>query len=323
MVLRRQVTYSLLKEPGRNYEQIIYMNYPGDLNDEGLRNLRATWQKNTSNILDLLGVTQLPNKIKSKEVSSEFYFIGVDPAFGNFFDVQMIKGNWFKANAGDSILVVNEQAEKKLGDNIQNVVGVFKDFAGQFNQAEKPVKINLVPHFNYNFLCIKILEVDIRKTINFLSTYFGDRTQKTTISFLDRRFEDWLKYQDRLNSLSEILAVISGLLSCCAIYGLSISIVRDKLKQIALHKLFGASTLRITRLLIREFTGEMIKAILIFGPLTYIIISELLRSFVYATDFIWTDPVIPLAYCLIVIILLCVFQTLSLSRKDLSQALKK
>ena len=323
MVLRRQVTYSLLKEPGRNYEQIVYMNYPNDLDDEGLRNLRASWQKNTANILDVLGVTQLPNKIKSKEVHSEFYFVGVDPAFGNFFDVQMIKGNWFKANAGDSIVVVNEAAEKMLGKNIQNVVGVFKDFAAQFNQPEKPVKINLVPHFNYNFLCVKILEVDIRKTTDFLSTYFGDGTQKTIISFLDRRFEEWLKYQDRLNSLSEILAIISGVLSCCAIYGLSISIVRDKLKQIAVHKLFGASTFRITRLLVREFTGEMIKAILVFGPITYLIISELLRSFVYATEFIWTDPVIPLAYCFIVIILLCVFQTLSLSRRDLSQALKK
>ena len=232
-------------------------------------------------------MTQLPNQIKSKEINSEFYFVGVDPAFGNFFDVQMIKGNWFKANAGDTILVVNEMAEKLLSNGAQNVIGVFRDFGGQFNQPELPIKINLVPHYNYNFLCVKILEVDIRKTINFLSTYFVDGKQKATISFLNPRFKEWLGYQDRLNALSEILSVISGLLSCCAIYGLSVSIVRDKLKQIAVHKLFGASTLRITRLLVREFTGEMIKAILVFGPLTYLIINELLRSFVYATDFMW------------------------------------
>lgn len=323
MVLKRQVTFSLLKEPGRNYEQIVYMKYPKDLNDEGLRNLRAMWQKNTANILDILGVSKLPNQINSREMDADLYFVGVDPAFGNFFDVQMIKGNWFKANAGDSILVVNEMAEKMLGNNTQNVIGVFKDFAGQFNQPEKPIKINLVPHYNYNYLCIRILEVDIRKTINFLSTYFGDGKQKSSISFLNKRFEEWLAYQDRLNALSEILAVISGLLSCCAIYGLSISIVRDKLKQIAVHKLLGASTIRITSLLVREFTREMIRAILVFGPITYLIINELLRSFVYATDFIWMDPVIPLAYCLTAIILLCIFQTLSLNREDLSKALKK
>lgn len=323
MVLKRQVAYSLLKEPGRNYEQIVYMKYPGGLNDEGLRNLRATWQKSTANILDILGVTQLPNQVNSREIHSEFYFVGVDPAFGEFFDIEMIKGNWFKPNAGDSILVINVMSEKILGKDTQNVIGVFKDFAAQFNQPEKPIKINLVPHYNYNFLCIKILEVDIRKTMNFLSTFFGDGKQRTTISFLNGRFEEWLHYQDRLNSLSEILAIISGLLSCCAIYGLSIGIVRDKIKQIAVHKLLGASTLRITRLLVQEFTGEMIRAILVFGPVTYILINEMLKSFVYATDFQWMDPVVPLACCGIAIILLCAFQTLSLNREDLSRALKK
>ena len=323
MVLKRQVTYSLLKEPGRNYEQIVYMKFPNGLDNEGLRNLRATWQKNTANILDILGMTQLPNQIQSREINSDFFFLGVDPEFGRFFDVQMIKGNWFKPNAGDSIYVVNEAAEKILVNNTENVVGIFKDFAEQFNQPEKPIKINLVPHFNYNFLCIRILEVDIRKTINYLSTYFNDSGKKTSVSFLNQRFEEWILYQDRLNSLSEILAVISGVLSCCAIYALSISIVRDNLKPIAVHKLFGASNFHITRLLVREFTGEMVKSILIFGPITYLIINEILRNFVYATGFMWMDPIIPMAYCAITIILLCVFQTLSLNRKDLSKALKK
>ena len=322
MVLRRQVTYSLLKEPGRNYEQIVYMKYPNGLDNEGLRNLRANWQKSTANILDILGVTQLPNQVQSRQIHSNFFFLGVDPEFGHFFDVRMTKGNWFMPNAGDSVFVVNEAAAKIMGDSANNVIGVFKDFAEKFNQPEKPVKLNLVSHFNYNFLCIRILEVDIRKTMKFLSTYFNDSNQKASITFLNRRFDEWILYQDRLNFLSEILAVISGVLSCCAIYALSISIVRDKLKQIAVHKLLGASNFRITRLLVREFTSEMIKAILIFGPVTYLIITEILRSFVYATDFIWMDPIIPMAYCAIAIILLCVFQALSLNRKDLSNALK-
>lgn len=36
--------------------------------------------------------------------------------------------------------------------------------------------------------------------------------------------------------LSEGLTIITSL-SCCAIYALNISVVRDKLKQIALHRL--------------------------------------------------------------------------------------
>lgn len=139
---------------------------------------------------------------------------------------------------------------------------------------------------------------------------------------MDKHFEEWLSYQDRLNKLSELLAIISGALSCLAIYGLSLSLVRDKIKQIALHKLFGASIPTITRLLVKEFGKQMGIAILIFGPFTYVFLKEFLRNFVYTTPFEWTDPVYPLSYCALVIVALSGFQAISLNRADLTGALK-
>jgi putative ABC transport system permease protein len=167
-----------------------------------------------------------------------------------------------------------------------------------------------------------VLEVDIRRTVSFLSNYFAQDDKPATVSFLDKRFEDWLLYQDKLNKLSEVLALVAGALSCLAIYGMSVSIVRDKIKQIALRKLLGANTANLTSLLVKEFVGQLVKAILIFGPFTYIILKELLRSFVYSTHFNWLDPIVPIAYCLIVIGLLCFFQVVSLNREDLSGSLR-
>ena len=322
IVIKRQVNYSLLKEPGRNYDQIVYMSYPKGLTNEGLRNIRDGWKKSNPNILDVMATSQLPDQINSKELNSEFYFIAVDPAFKDFFDLKIVQGNWFKANDGDSIAVVNKKGKEILGSNMHNVIGVFEDMNGMFNQPEKPIKINIAPYFNYNFLCVRILEVDIRRTVDYLSTFFEPQTQKASVYFLNKRFEEWMSYPDRLNTLSEILAIISGLLSCCAIYGLIVSIVRDKLKQIAIHKMCGASMFSITRLLINEFARQMFIAILIFGPFTYIVIKELLRNFVYSTHFTWLDPMFPIAYCGLVITILCGFQALSLNRADLSSALK-
>ena len=225
MVISRQVNYSLLKEPGRNHEQIVYMSYPKELTNEGLASLRARWKKDNANIIDVMGTSQLPKQVNSKELNSDFYVISVDPEFKDFFDLRMTCGNWFKANDGDSIIVVNESGRKLLGNNIHNMIGVFEDISGRYNQPEKPIKINVAPHFNYNFLCVRILEVDVRKTIRFLSDSFTQGPQKPLISFLNIRFEEWLTYQDRLNALSKVLAIISGVLSCFAIYGLSVSIV--------------------------------------------------------------------------------------------------
>ena len=322
IVIKRQINYSLLKEPGRNHEQIVYLNYPKQLTNEGLRNLRLGWNENNPHIVDVMATSQLPNRIHTKELHSEFYFMSVDPSFQEFFDLKMVEGNWFRPNDGDAVLVVNEKGKELLGNDTSHVMGVFKDMSGAFNLPEKPVKINIAPYFNYNFLCIRVLEVDIKRTVQYLADYFKSGTQSASVSFLNKQFEAWLKYQNRLNTISAVLAIISVILSCCAIYGLSISLVRDQLKPIAIHKIYGATTFHITQLLVREFAWQMLIALFIFGPVTYIFLNEWLKSFVYATHFNWLDPVFPLAYCAIIIIVVCGFQALCLNRADLTAALK-
>jgi uncharacterized membrane protein YciS (DUF1049 family) len=122
--------------------------------------------------------------------------------------------------------------------------------------------------------------------------------------------------------MSEILAAISVLLSCCAIYGLSISLVRDKLKQIAVHKICGASSFQISWLLAWHFIRQLVIAVLIFGPISYIFLTEVLRSFTYTTPFQLLDPLFPLAYCVFVVGFLCVVQAATLNQTDLTESLK-
>jgi putative ABC transport system permease protein len=322
MVIKRQINRSLLKEPGRNHDQVVYIPYPEDLTDEGLHGLRDQWRKFNPNIVDVMAASQLPDHIQSKELNSDFYFISVNPSFADFFNLKMRSGNWFKANNADSAIVVNYTGSLIAGDKTDNVIGVIDDVGSEFHLAEKPLKIRLATYHNYNFLCIRSLEVEIRRTMKYLSETFAVNGRNAQVSFLNKHFEEWLKYQDRLNSLSDVLTLISALLACCSIYGLTVSLVRDKLKQIAVHKLYGAAVIHITKLLVKEFARQLGLAILIFAPITYIIVNELLRNFVYTTHFHWLDPVIPIGYCAIVITVLCGIQALSLNRSDLTSALK-
>jgi putative ABC transport system permease protein len=324
VVIRRQVTYSLLKEPGRNHEQVVYLRYPKDLTNYDLNKLREGWKKYNANIVDVMATSQLPDRISSKEINSPLYFLSVDATFREFFKLTMKSGNWFRPNDGDSLVVVNELAHSLGRLNQATVIGVMDDMSQQFNQPQLPIKINLATnHINYNFLCVRILEVDIRRTVDYLSRTFATAQGPAQVSFLDRHFESWLNYQDRLNTMSEILAIISVLLSCCAIYGLSISLVRDKLKQIAVHKICGASSFHISWLLARHFIKQLALAVLIFGPISYIFLSELLRTFTYTTPFQLLDPVFPLAYCVFVVVLLCAVQAATLNQTDLTESLKR
>ncbi len=320
MVIRRQVNHSLIKEPGRNYYQVVYMPYPDDLTAEGLNAVRAGWKKYNPNIVDVMAVSQLPDRINSKEVDSDFYTLAVDPGFFNFFGLGITHGRGFAPNDGDSIFMVNSKGGEHIDPHDQNMIGVVEDLSGIFNQPERPLKISVAGYQNYNYLCVRILEVDIRRTMRYLSTFYDGHPVQ--VKLFDKRFESWLQYQDRLNRLSEVLTIISALLACCSVYGLCLSFVRDKLKEIAVRKMYGATSVNITGILVMAFARQVVMALFVFGPLTYLFLKEWLRNFVYATHFTWTDPVLPVAYCSAVIFLLCGIRAFTIKNSDLAQAIK-
>lgn len=322
VVIGRQITYSLVKEPGQNHDQIVFLNFPAGITNEGVRTLRTGWKRSNPNILDVMAVSQLPDRVTSKEIGSDFYLLQVDAGFKEFFDLQMREGFWFGPNAGDSIIVTNKSGKERMHKKNDSVIGVVEDLGTYFNQPEKPIKISIGHDYQYNWLCVRVLEVDIRKTVEQLSRSLSSEKETARVNYLNSQFASWVNYQDRLNKLSALLTVVSGVLSCFAIYGLSVSLVRDKLKEIAVHKLLGANTTHVTYLLAREFVKQMIAALAVFGLIAYISLNELLRTFVFSTQFTWLDPVYPIAYCLFIIMTICSFQALALNRTNFASALK-
>jgi putative ABC transport system permease protein len=321
VVVNRQINYSLVKEPGQNHDQIVYINSPSGITNEGVNNLRNGWRKYNPNILDVMAVSQLPDRVSSKEVNSPFYQLSVDVGYRDFFNLDMIDGYWFGPNSDNSAIVINETAKDRLPAVHEPVLGVISDVNGFFNQAQKPTKLNLGNDYGYHWLCVRVLEVDIRRTVQRLTEQFSTSSEKAEVRYLSDHFKTWIDYQDRLNKLSEILAIIAAILSCCTIYALSMSVVRDKLKQIALHRLFGATTLNITTLLLMDFLRQLGIAILVFLPISYFLLNELLRTFIYSTKFSWLDPIYPIAYCVIVITAICSLQAWHLKRTNSITAL--
>jgi putative ABC transport system permease protein len=319
IVVGRQIQYSLIKEPGRNHEQIVYLRYPWTLTPEGLRHLQETWKVTNPHIVHLMATSQLPHLVNSKQIGTEYFFSSVDPAFNQFFNLEITSGRWFKPNDRDSSCVINTIAARMTKDR-RNVIGVFKDINGQFNQPAKPLKLIVSSAYPYNYLCIRVLEVDIRETIKMLSRFFS--IPETDIHFLDQGFARWMDYQDQLNRFSKILTVMSMILSCCCVYGLGLSLLQEKHKQITIHKMFGASISNITFILLRTFTRDLVLAVVIVVPVTFLVLQEFLRTFVYVTPFQWTDTAYPVAFCLIIVSGLCFYHASVLNRVSLSESLR-
>lgn len=322
IVVRRQINYSLLKEPGRNHDQVVYIDCPVNISDSAIHKLRSGWPDKNPKIVDAMAVSQLPGQVKSKEFGTDLFVLQVDWNFMDFFQFTMHDGRWFKPTDDDSATVMNQMALKTIPEVNRNLIGIIQDLGSSFNQPEQPVKIRLARNSSYNWLCVRVVEVDIRGTIQWIEKRMRAKGSYGGVYFLDPHFESWLTYQEQLNTLSGILTVISALLAACAIYGITMSMVRDKLKEIAVHQLYGARAGDVTCLLVLGLLRQMLMAIVFFGPVAYLLLTELLKTFAYATKFSWMDPVYPVGYCLVVIIGLCAYQAINLNRSDFASALK-
>ena len=140
-------------------------------------------------------------------------------------------------------------ALKKMRRVDRNVIGVIQDLNRPFNQPEQPVKIKLSKESTHNWICFRVEEVDIRSTVKWIEQRMHAKGSRGNAFYFNQQFEIWLNYQDQLNALSRILTIIPVLLAGFAIYGLTVSLVRDKVKEIAVHHLFGARMSDVTRLL--------------------------------------------------------------------------
>jgi putative ABC transport system permease protein len=323
-IIRKQVSRSLLKEPGRNHDQVVVVRYPRALTDTKYNSMKKEFQALHPNVVGIIAVSHLLGDIQHKALHAENFTLYADRDLASFFRLRVISGHWFTDYDPSINYLVNEtmqQRKIKIARGTQ--IGVLENFNRRFNQPEKPVLITLGSSQEFNFILVRVYEVDIRKTIGFLSRYFGQfGSEYATVHFMDKRFDRWIRYEDQLSAISGLLVTVSVVITCLAAYSLSLSQARDKTKTIAIHKMFGATISHVALLLTRSMLSLQLLALTIFLPVTYLLMQEWLRHFVYAAHLEILDVLIAFGFDLAIIVLTCSAQASRLNRVRLTDAVK-
>lgn len=312
LVIDRQISRSLIKEPGKNHDQVVYVPYPSQLTRESYYRLKLEWPRNNPHILELTAVSHTPDNLTSKNIGDDHFRMNVDYDFKDFFRLEMAGGRWFGPNDQDST-IVNEIGVDDFATNM----GVIKNF------GDAPVRIT-VGKDDYNFLMIRVLEVDIRSTVAVILRFFEEVSGRPiAISYFDKNYAAIIAYEDNLNKLSTLLAMVGVIMACCSIYALSLSRMNDNIKQIAIRKTFGASDAQIVRNLSWRFLELMLASVFFFGPITYWLLREWLRNFAYSAKFMWTDPLISIGICLAIVMIMNVFMLMRINTNSLKDLLRR
>jgi hypothetical protein len=129
-------------------------------------------------------------------------------------------------------------------------------------------------------------------------------------NFLDDRLDALYKSEARLYALFKTFSVFAMLISCLGLWGLITFAAQQRVKEIGVRKVLGASIPDIVSLLTKEFIFLVCIAIVIAAPLAYWGVNEWLQDFAYRVNIGWQSFVIAGVAAILIALLTVSFQAI-------------
>jgi putative ABC transport system permease protein len=244
------------------------------------------------------------NAIKETGFQSILKF--ADEEYMPAYKLQLVAGRNLQPSALTKEFLVNESFVKSLGlkrpedilnkeismwnDNIKcPVVGVLKDF------NDRPLYNTLAPllittnNTMYRQAGIKLATTDISSTMLSVKKVweqtFPDYVYEQR--FLDDKIENFYKQENQLAQLYKIFAVLAILLSCLGLYGLASFMAAQRVKEVGIRKVLGATAGNIVYLFPKEFILLIAIAFAIATPIAWYFMHQWLQDYAYRVDISW------------------------------------
>jgi putative ABC transport system permease protein len=114
-----------------------------------------------------------------------------------------------------------------------------------------------------------------------------DRQTAFEYQFMDDAFDEQYKAEDRLAAMFNIFTGITIIIACLGLFALATFTTEQRIREIGIRKVLGASAASIGKLLSVDFLRPVLLAMLIASPLSWWAMHKWLEDFVYKTPFSW------------------------------------
>jgi putative ABC transport system permease protein len=242
----------------------------------------------------------------TKEADFKAILKFADDGYVSAYKVPLIAGRNLQPSSYTKVFLVNESMMKSLGlknpqdilnkeisiwsDNIKcPVVGVVKDFNDRsFRHDLSPLLITTNVTM-YNQAAIKLTTANIASTLQSVKTAFEQTFPNFVYEykFLDDKIESFYKQENQLAQLYKIFSAIAIFLSCLGLYGLASFMAVQRIKEVGIRKVLGATARSIVYLFSKEFIVLISIAFVIATPIAWYFMNKWLQDYVYRIGISW------------------------------------
>lgn len=319
-IVFKQIQYMKTTDLGFDQDAVIALNVPMSVEIGGvdIKALR-TAQNQMENINGVTG-TILTSSVPGGQFNQHQFYLKHEPenridisSFVVDYDVEkvlgikVIKGRAFdRSHARDSLynVLVNEAVveqynlEDPLGKTIvqrfgQNVyehtiIGIVENFHFQSLHEEiQPLVLSVQPPAAGHIL-VKMNGKEFGRTISEIERVYTthiDNDVAFEYQFLDNQLAELYDQEERTLSIFSVFALIGLLLASLGLLGMAIAVMNQRVKEVGMRKILGASTIQIMGMILSQFIRLVMVAMLIGLPVSYFLMQSWITEFSYQSPF--------------------------------------
>jgi putative ABC transport system permease protein len=179
---------------------------------------------------------------------------------------------------------------KALGGGVEQyktIIGVVRDFNFErLNRTVRPQLFYVPMQLNPRDYFIHLRGGDPSATLATISTFWKGFAPDVPLrtSFLDEDLDRFYKSEMRWGNIIAAAGGISIFLACMGLFGLAALAAINRIKEIGIRRVLGASGFEIVGLLTGDFLQLVVVASLIASPLAWYMMNKWLQHFAYRME---------------------------------------
>ena len=354
LVVQQQIQFLQNKDLGYNTEQVLAVRLPQADSSEVMKNaflqLPQVAEVTATNLMPATGDSGATFSIrdaKGEEHRDILSMASIDYDYLTTMEMRLIMGRNFSRDliTDENAIIINETMQQKYGwqeplgktvsmkigdqaEQVFTVIGVVEDFNMlSLYESVKPFAFFLKPQFDWGpqYLLTKLNVSEASNTIEQLKTIYQGIEKERPFSgtFIDDYFARVYEAETKKAQVYLTFSAITIAIACIGLFGLATFVLTQKIKEISIRKVLGASIADIIRLVSREFVAIILISSLIASPIAYYFLQDWLNSFEYRTTFGAGSIFIGSLLALLLALSTIALQSLRIARVNPAQTLKQ
>ena len=317
LVVTQQTNYIQNSHLGYDRENLIYVRTEGELTKQPKYNIFKNKASELPGVALVDRSTAVPHamefevadpiswegKQEGDVVNFKPFSVGFD--FPKIMRLELAEGRGFSrqvATDSTEAFLVNEAAVKQMGmkdpigkwvsawDKKGRIIGVLRDYhTHSFHEPIKPIIMDVKEYEYFGVVLIRTEPGKTKEALTGLEKIYKDINPNYPFDyqFLDQEYAKLYRSEQVIAKLSNVFALLAIVVSCLGLLGLAMFSSEQRIKEIGIRKVLGATESSIVRLLSQDFLGLVLVAFVIATPVAWYTLSRWLEGFAYRVAMPW------------------------------------